>query len=218
MQFLFPEDYTAQIRADILNTIIETDFNKLRTAELASIGEMSSYLSSRYNAQEIFFNIPNWNDTNPYKKDQVVYHNTAIYIALKDNSNTTPPNNYNNTTNYAINDIVYWQNTYKCIVATTGNEPTDPNYWQLVTEPAWEQRDPRHPSVVMFLIDMVLYHLHSRISPRNVPDIRAERYDAAITWLKMIAKEQINPALPKPQNNEKQYIIYGANPPRDYQF
>lgn len=54
----------------------------------------------------------------------------------------------------------------------------------------------RHPLVLLYLIDIVLYHIHSRINPINIPDIRQVRYDNAIDWLKKVAKGEISPDLP----------------------
>ncbi|MDO7877367.1 DUF1320 family protein [Hymenobacter sp. ASUV-10] len=54
----------------------------------------------------------------------------------------------------------------------------------------------RSPVVVMYLVDMALYHLHSRQNPRNVPQIRQDRYDNALNWLKMARKGTISTGLP----------------------
>ena len=56
--------------------------------------------------------------------------------------------------------------------------------------------DARNPQIVMYLVDMALYHLHSRQNPRNVPQIRQDRYDHAIEWLKMARKGSISTGLP----------------------
>ena len=65
------------------------------------------------------------------------------------------------------------------------------------TEPTkWDKGDTRHPLIKMHLIDMTLYHLHSRINPRNIPDFRIARRDECIKWLGMIAKGQITIDLP----------------------
>jgi len=55
----------------------------------------------------------------------------------------------------------------------------------------------RFPILVLYLVDMVLYHLHSRINPRKVPDLREKRYDMAIHWLQEVAKGRISPDLPE---------------------
>lgn len=58
---------------------------------------------------------------------------------------------------------------------------------------AGEERNPR---IVMLMVDIVLYHIHSRIAPRNIPEIREIRYDNAIEWLKAVNKGTIIPDLP----------------------
>jgi phage gp36-like protein len=57
--------------------------------------------------------------------------------------------------------------------------------------------DERNQTIVMYLIDMAVYHLHANISPESVPDIRETRYKAAINWLKDVSKGNINPNLPE---------------------
>ena len=52
----------------------------------------------------------------------------------------------------------------------------------------WMLRDGRNAQMVNYMIDIVLYHLHSRIAPHNIPDLRVKRYDDAIKWLKDCAK------------------------------
>jgi phage gp36-like protein len=55
----------------------------------------------------------------------------------------------------------------------------------------------RNRQVVLYLVDMALYHLHSRQNPRHVPQIRQDRYDHAINWLKAAAAGRISAGLPK---------------------
>ena len=56
--------------------------------------------------------------------------------------------------------------------------------------------DARNPQIVMYLVDMALYHLHSRQNPRYVPQIRQDRYDHAIAWLTMVRKGGLSCGLP----------------------
>ena len=60
----------------------------------------------------------------------------------------------------------------------------------------WSKGDTRSTLIKMHLIDLTLYHLHSRINPRNIPDFRIARRDDCISWLKMVAKGQLNVNLP----------------------
>lgn len=54
----------------------------------------------------------------------------------------------------------------------------------------------RNALIVMYMIDIVLYHVHARINPRMIPDIRKDRYDIAISWLDKVATGKLTPDLP----------------------
>jgi len=56
--------------------------------------------------------------------------------------------------------------------------------------------DARNQELVMCLVDMTLYHLHSRLTPGQVPEDRDKRYADAMEWLKMVASGDYNPDLP----------------------
>ena len=60
----------------------------------------------------------------------------------------------------------------------------------------WTAGDTRNALIKMYLIDLTLYHLHSRINPRNIPELRLTRRDEAITWLKMVNEGKITTDLP----------------------
>ena len=53
----------------------------------------------------------------------------------------------------------------------------------------------RDPQLLNYIIDLAVYHLHSRISPRNIPELRMTRYDNAVAWLKMCAMGDVTPKL-----------------------
>jgi phage gp36-like protein len=53
----------------------------------------------------------------------------------------------------------------------------------------------RSLQVVMAVVDISLYILHSRIAPNNIPELRQKRYDQTISWLKNCAKGFVTPAL-----------------------
>jgi len=48
----------------------------------------------------------------------------------------------------------------------------------------------------MYMIDITLYHLHARINPRNVPELRMQRRDEAIKWLQGVRDGKLQPNLP----------------------
>lgn len=105
--------------------------------------------------------------------------------------------------------------------------PDDPNlgvsYWgnpTAYTVPAntsidnatyWVAGDTRSQQLVAYVIDTVLYHLHSRIAPRNIPDLRVKRYDDAVKWFKACAKGDVTPNLPMLQPRQGARVRYGGN-------
>ncbi len=71
----------------------------------------------------------------------------------------------------------------------------------------------RNMFLVMRGADIALYHLYSRIAPRNIPELRGIRYAEAIEWLKSINKGNVHINLPvKSIDNHSGYILFGGNP------
>lgn len=102
----------------------------------------------------------------------VYSHETQLQI----NSMTT-------TQNYAPDDTIngakYW-GTGTAYILTAGTLPTDATKWTA--------GDNRNQQLVNYCIDVALYTVHSRIAPRNIPELRVKRYDDVIKWLKNVAK------------------------------
>ena len=77
-------------------------------------------------------------------------------------------------------------------------------------EAFWSNSDNRDQQMVMYFADITLYHLHARIAPRNIPELRVNRYEAAINWLIMCAKGEITPNLPVLQPKQGGRIRFGS--------
>lgn len=69
----------------------------------------------------------------------------------------------------------------------------------------------RDAQILSNVIDISLYHLHSRLAPRNIPELRQLRYDNSIMWLKMCANGDVTPAIQKLTPESGQRIRYGGN-------
>lgn len=54
----------------------------------------------------------------------------------------------------------------------------------------------RSALIVMYCVDIVLYHISAATAPRQVGQVRKDRYDNAIDALKYIARGLSNPPLP----------------------
>lgn len=69
----------------------------------------------------------------------------------------------------------------------------------------------RDAQMLSVVVDIALYHLHSRIAPRNIPELRQSRYENALSWLKMCAFGDITPALTKLTPTSGMRIRFGGN-------
>ncbi|MFB6456559.1 phage protein Gp36 family protein [Chitinophaga sp. Hz27] len=96
--------------------------------------------------------------------------------------------------------VIYWgQPTPYTIPAGT-----------LPTNNKWTLGDNRDQQLVLYMIDIALYHVHSRISPRNIPDLRVKRYDDAVAWLKNAKNGEVTAAMPSKQPRQGGRIRYGG--------
>jgi hypothetical protein len=127
-----------------------------------------------------------------------------------------PQTEYNPDTKYAVGDKVWFEDSvYTCAKKCTNIDPSNSEFWGTGTPYSfsgflpdnttyWTAGDNRNQQIVLFLIDITLYHLHSRINPRNIPDLRKERYNGngpndsggAIGWLKAVAHGNVQADLP----------------------
>lgn len=55
----------------------------------------------------------------------------------------------------------------------------------------------RNSLLVMYLADMLLYHLHSRVAPLQMPEVRVTRYEAALEFLQDVNRGTLSLALPQ---------------------
>ena len=70
--------------------------------------------------------------------------------------------------------------------------------------------DTRNPLLVNYLIDIALFRMHYRISPRNIPEFRVEAYDKALHWLENCKKGIDSVELPLIQPVQGSRIRYGG--------
>ena len=64
----------------------------------------------------------------------------------------------------------------------------------------------RHPLILMMAIDIAVYHIFCLHNPYKMSQIRKDRYDRAVEWLKAVAKGDITidgaPRLPEEEQAE----------------
>lgn len=142
MAFLVDADYLAQIKADLLDKIIDATPSIRTTAEQAALSQAKTMLRVRYDVDALF--------------------------------------------------------------ALTG--------------------DARNADLVMYMVDMVLYHLHSRINPGQVPSTRDKRYSDALDWLKKVGAGDWDAGFPlvgdadEDGDDDNAVIQAGSETPRNPYF
>ena len=113
---------------------------------------------------------------------------------------------WNDTKLYNEGEYVYNNGIiYTALISNVDIEPSaNPTYWLM--------KDPRPELVVNYIVDMTLFHLHKRINPRKIPELRKEAYDEAKSYFEMLKKgEESPPDLPFLDDGEE-YIPWGSNP------
>lgn len=102
----------------------------------------------------------------------------------------------------------------------------------LTNTAQFTQADNRNQKLKDVVVDIVLFNIHSRIQPRNIPELRRIRYDGddakqtggAIGWLKMVQRGTIQPDLTVYVDSEGeapeagQRVSYGTSPSTSYKF
>lgn len=148
-----------------------------------------------------------------YALGNKVYWNGAVYTCLI----ATQPLGQNTTLQYGS-----YQNLPLLNVAPD-NVNNGLQYWGAPTPytvPAltaitdatkWTMGDNRSQQLVTYLVDITLYHVHSRIAPRNIPDLRIKRYDDACKWLKAVSRGEVTANLPVLQPKQGARIRFGGN-------
>jgi phage gp36-like protein len=70
----------------------------------------------------------------------------------------------------------------------------------------------RNPLIIMYMIDIILYNLHSNTASRVVPKSREDRFNAAITWLTSVNAGTLIPSLPSLEaNNPDPIFRFGSD-------
>ena len=150
-----------------------------------------------------------------YNENEIVFYYYSLFRATSPSINITPNRVYYPSWDSYFGETAYdgyfphgyWRN-YPIVLDSptaweiypstfSGGLPTDTN--------TWVEGDNRNHQIKQVLIDIALYHFHSRISPSNIPQLRRMRYNgdgdlektSAIKWLTDVAHGILNADLPE---------------------
>lgn len=73
----------------------------------------------------------------------------------------------------------------------------------------------RHKSLLDQAKAIVIYKIHMRVHPDDVPELRAEAFDTAMRWLMNVRKGNLNPVGLTPyENDTHSYVLGGSSDKR----
>jgi phage gp36-like protein len=222
IKFLRQKDYEQQITDEDLITLAGLEESIRLGAEDAAQAEMESYLLQRFDVATMFRSVTDYDNALTYVE------NSRIQWIEAD---------YDDAASYLVNDLVnYLGNIFINIQASQGTDPSNTLFWtnigvyegiyirQGTTITAgnlpnnttfWTYGDDRDAQLRTFMIDIVLFRLHPRLSPRVIPDLRVDLYKQAVTWLKDAAKGLVSTTFPldldADGNDQGGNITYNSN-------
>lgn len=219
--FVFKKDFVSNIRDSDLQQLIEANEGLLAEASLVAQTEMEHHLQGRYLVNEIFSPI------SPYVPGQVYTQGARVILQAAA---------YDSQQNYKAGNMVESAGlVYRCIMQHTGQPTSDKNYWAFVaaqdslffakidTSKAlftedWQQGDLRDPLIKKYLIDIAIYHLYCRISPRLIPVYRKELRDQAIMHIEKIGMGKLKTSLPIKEEDQANQLMFGSSSTRQSNY
>ena len=73
----------------------------------------------------------------------------------------------------------------------------------------------RNQLVLMMVIDIAVYHIFCIHNPQKLSQIRKERYERAVEWMRAVADEEISidgvPLLPEDERADKASLMFKSN-------
>lgn len=77
----------------------------------------------------------------------------------------------------------------------------------------------RHPLVLMMAIDIAVYHIFCVHNPQKLSQMRVDRYNRAVEWLKAVAASKVSiqdaPLLPEETLKQNAVSLMSSNTKRD---
>lgn len=220
MGYIIKGDYLKRIQEKNLDVVIQNNNNVLDEVEIEVQDEVIGYLQHRYDTAVIFgivFDV--FDFTKLYAIGDITHLDGPVWAAGT----------------FSPDDIVSFlasgeerPDVYVNISASTTENPIDGTKWKILgpqydfftaltinsgKQPEfditdWQAGDPREKLLVRQMVDIVLYEIHSRINPRDIPVFRIDRRDDAIKFLQDSAdpRKNVNPPFPLFVHAEKQGV------------
>jgi hypothetical protein len=193
LRYLNPGDYSVQVRNEIASLLSENKEVNVVKAENARVSYMRSEFARRYDTASIFRLMSLW--------DAALVYQEAVSPAL-------PTLIYYKQAGQTEEDF----KVYEVITTTIAGESPE-------TTPAkFSEYNGRNPFVILKLVDLILYDLHSKYARRLMPQIVIDRYKEAVEWVQRVGDGLIDADLPVLDSgtlSESSDIRYNSHPAED---
>jgi len=181
-RFLLDSDYDSIIKSADLAQITDGVSQNLLDAEIKAVSRLRSKLLQRYLVDIELSVMDDYDAATHYRTKERVLTGSVI-------DSVKEFDRWVSTTAYEVGDIKTDGNgyVYTALLASTNKVLTNTTYWSpminIVNSNAtyWNvSTDNRYPLFLEVVMDFALYNLYSRINPRNIPDLRRDRYSECI--------------------------------------
>lgn len=170
-RYLHPGDYSIQIRNEIATLLSENKENIMAMAENARVSYMRGEFARRYDVTKIFRLMAEFDPERTYAPAAIADDSELVFY--KPAAGT--PDAYK---------------IYRPVVPTDAGESPETDAEK------WEEYTGRNPFVVLKLIDLINYDLHSKYARRAMPETVRERYREAKDWVTRVGDGLIDADLP----------------------
>jgi hypothetical protein len=170
-RYLHPGDYSIQVRNEITTLLSENKETVMAMAEKARVSYMKGEFARRYDTASIFRLMAVWDAARAYTVAVAPALPELIFFKLAGQ----PVDEYK----------VYFP------VAATGAGESPETHANK-----WSEYSGRNPFVILKLVDLVLYDLHSKYARRAMPQTVIDRYKEAVEWVTRVGDGLIDADLP----------------------
>jgi hypothetical protein len=204
MNFICSNDYIAQIKTPVLAQVLD-DTGKREVAEAFAYQQVKGYLCGLYDTFRVLdaHQIVSFTTNTIFTKGQVVVKldGTQFYCIQNGNdtllldplyfvSSSFIRRQYNALNTFVPGEVIIDSEglEYLCIKTAVGIALSSTEHFYLK----------RNELILMYFIDIAIYHLHASIQQKEVPLTRHTRYEMALEELTKIQTGKSCPALPRP--------------------
>jgi hypothetical protein len=220
--YLFAPFYNEALATYNLNAVVTYKGNVYKNIVAISVAEVFTEakwqkLGALYDMFYAVYPKPLFDLNATYKKDDQVFWKDKVYVCQIDSIVLSHEGaiQYPSTTMFPANNVFpddptqgekYWGAGTAYAVA--------PN--KLLDTTFFLPGDNRNQQLVLYLLDMIIYHLYRRIPPAVVPELRILAYQDAKSWLSKVAKgDDVSPDIVKVQPKAGSHITFGSRPKQE---